>query len=68
MGVYNLMETRQTHRKKYLEGKKKKTQEAAYKQSQLKLYRVIYMTAERFLDWVEGRIIRESSILRLSSE
>lgn len=51
---------------KYLEGKK--IEEAAYKQSQLKLYRVIYMTAESFLDCVEGRIIRESSILRESSE
>lgn len=48
---------------KYLEGKKK-TQEAAYKQSQLKLYRVIYMIAEISLDWVEHRIKRESSIFR----
>lgn len=34
---------------KYLEGKK--IQEAAYKQSQLKLYKVIYMIAESSLGW-----------------
>lgn len=51
---------------KYLEGKK--IQEGAYKQSQLKLYRIIYMIAESFLDWMEGRIMRENSILRVNSE
>ena len=44
----------------------KKIQEEAYKQSQLKLYS--YMIAESFLDCMESRIIRESFILRVSSE